>query len=136
MSTYTKSCPNCSSIITAGHGDPLKHLGNPLKMCETCGAPYIDVDTIEWSVSPTYRKVGYFFANNRWMLFLIPFIVLPLKPWFALVMWIAFFLLCWLYVKNQVDNEVIRSIERTSDEEYVRMLTRLGYPVAEEKKLY
>ena len=129
MSMYFERCSHCNMIIRSGHGTPLKHLGNPLKRFKYCGKPYIDTDTIEWNVSPLYRKIGYLFANNRWASFFIPFILCPVYPFIAICVVVILLLLFNFYVKGKVKKELPASIERTSDVEYIKILKECGYPL-------
>ena len=126
---YFEKCSHCNMIIRSGHGTPLKHLGSPLKRCKYCGKPYIDTDTIEWSVSPLYRKIGYLFANNRWTLFFIPFILCYAYPLVAICVVVFLLLLFNFYVKGKVKKELPASIERTSNIEYINLLKECNYPL-------
>lgn len=132
--THKKICPYCENVIGGGHGTPLKHLGSPLKLCPHCKNNYIDEDVIEWSISPMDRKVGYFFANNRIWLCLVPSMYLGIatKSFLAFVIcFVSIFLLCCLYVTFQIKFEKDDSKKRTSNPQYVEVLKKYGYPIKE-----
>lgn len=132
--THTKKCPNCKNVVDSGHGDPLKYLGSPLKTCPYCRKNYIDSDTIEWSISPLYRKIGYCFANNRIWICLVPSIICAgvFEKFLAfLICFVIIFSLCCLYVKHQVNDEIEASKRRTSNPQYVAILKASDYPIKE-----
>lgn len=134
--THKKICPNCKSAIGGGHGIPLKHLDSPIKICPYCNNNYIDENVLEWSVSPIYRKVGYFFANNRFWICLYPsiFAGIAIESLLAFVAcFISIFLLCCLYVTIQIKFEKDNSKKRTSNPQYVELLEKSGYPIKENK---
>ena len=129
---HSKRCPHCKNIIGGGHGYPIKRLGSPLKQCSLCGNTYVDLDMIEWEISPAYRKLGYCFANNRIWICLVPSFLLGAMVQSGLLFMVCFaiaFAFCYAYVKSQVDAEIGASRRRVKDEGYVDLLIAAGYPV-------
>ena len=134
--TYRKKCPHCKCMVENGHGEPFKHLGNPIKICPHCHRSYIDMDVIEWEYSPIYRKISYYFANNRIWICLIPsMLVGALTPGtiqisllFAFLTFAFIFFLCSLYVKVKIKKEIPQSQKRLQNKDYVRFLQNSEYP--------
>lgn len=132
---HTKRCPYCKNIVGGGHGDPIKHLGSPLKQCTQCQNTYIDSDMIEWVVSPFYRKIGYCFANNRIWLCLLPSVIfagMAESFWAFLVSFTIIFVFCCFYVMSQVKEQIESSKSRAEDKDYIAILIAGGYPVKED----
>ena len=135
--TYYKKCPFCNYTVKSGHGDPIQRLGSPLVKCGNCKKIYVDSDIIEWEISPTYRRIGYYFANNRKYYCLIPSIFFSgMVAYSALSMILSFtvcfcllFLICYIKVKSEITEEIELSKKRISNKQYVEYLIKSGYPV-------
>ena len=126
---YTGKCPHCGTVVRGGHGSPWKRIDTPLKTCPRCFRPYIDDNMYEWSViSPAYKVWFYFFANNRF----IPWLILACaayRSWLYFliggVVWMTF---CVLWVNITKKEQIAKSKRRTAyNPEYIKTLSDCRY---------
>lgn len=115
MAYHWTKCPYCGYMLEHGPGRPAKRLGDPIKTCRMCRKSYLDPSIIDWSTASTFDKILYYFANGRFIICLLPYLIAvaiidtklnwePISitffaclPVFAIV-----FALCALYVRHQV----------------------------------
>lgn len=130
--TFSKYCPHCKRAVEGGHGDPFQHLGSPIVTCKHCRKPYINNDMVEWDVSPIYRKISYFFSNNRkWLIifsFLIPIVLQRKLTFIGLLPLFISVICCLFYVYSQV-NTYRQDASTRLTKEYIFLLQSLDYPV-------
>lgn len=122
----------CGNVFDAGHGTPVMDLGSPLKKCNICKKEYIDMDIIEWSISPFYRKLKFFFANNRFWICIIPtilFVAISNSWMFGFVVFALFLFFCLLYVISLIKNDIENSKDRAKNKDYIDLLKVNGYPI-------
>ena len=135
--THSKRCPYCKTLVSSGHGDPFKHLGSPIKICNYCKNEYIDNDIIDWEISPFYRKVSYTFSNNRiWICLLPPIILGGLfeSLFLPIISFAVLYAFCLFYVYIQVKDSIKLSKKRSEDLKYVQRLIDAKYPIKSKLK--
>lgn len=75
MGSYRKKCPYCGHILEQGYGLPNTRFGNPKRRCTWCNNTYIDRNIIDWESASIFKKISFCFANGRFFLCLIPYVI-------------------------------------------------------------
>jgi hypothetical protein len=115
MSHYWKRCPHCGRTVEQGYGFPTKQLGDPKRRCRFCANSYNDSSIIDWENASVFRKVQYYFANGRFFICFIPYVIATARVGTNNINWsdwkvylacspvfLIAFLPCALYVRHQV----------------------------------
>ena len=137
--SYRENCPYCGKILYYELAERQKRLGNSLASCPSCGKSYIDCCTYEWiNLTDEEKKSVLVFGWNmtiveethvrkmykrlyftKFLLFGIP-IVNKLKLQLDR-------LESFVYdEKMLIDYHIQQSIERTNNEDYLRLLVQSG----------
>lgn len=126
--TYTGKCPHCGSIVRGGHGSPIKRIDTPIRLCNKCRQPYLDDNMYEWGViSIPYKIYFIFLANNRiygWFFLLIFSIGYPHQATIGCIIWP---LLCFLWFFLTKRKQIVMSIERSTNAQYIEFLSKANY---------
>lgn len=139
LPTYSSRCPNCHKLLYMDKVEEQMSFGNSMRKCPYCSMNYIDSSVYEWvnlsneekksvlvfgwnmtivrenEVRSLYKKLRY----TQFLLITIP-IVSKLKRQLAA-------LECFEFKPQMLqDYHIQESIERTKDENYIKILLKAG----------
>ena len=136
----TSRCPSCGQVIRR-QTNPVKEIGIPFERCRHCGATYINSYKEEWITKSPFKRFFFFIqAGVLARAFLIPALILsiPMAAWdmsaeALRVLWpimSAAWIICGYFVHKKSENDdIIKSLERTKDTEYLNLLRKAGYKI-------
>lgn len=127
-------CPHCQYVFRVTNSFGYKRLGPSYRACPKCNRMYNDIDYYEWSLlKPSYKLYFYFIANCRFLGFLpmIEFLLwecnyeLCYSPPLLIIVSFLWPVACFCYIHLRYKKEMIASIIRTKNTEYVNLLEQL-----------
>ena len=136
----TSRCPICKKVIKR-ETNPVHKIGVPFARCQWCGYYYRDSYTSEWITKSPFQRF-FFFLNSGVCAraFIVPVFLLialicifNLSREFTLIAWPILSTL-WLIVgyfvhKKANRKDIVASLERTKDPQYLDTLKRAGYTI-------
>ncbi len=136
----TLRCPSCNKIVKE-RTNPEQVLGSPFEHCSWCGFTYLDPYKEEWITKSPVKRFLYILNPYVWaraflipmFLLMIPFIVFNMSNETFFIIW-PILSTSWLiggyflYRKSEQKN-IISSLERTNDAEYLKSLKDVGYRI-------
>ena len=142
----TSRCPSCGQVIRK-QTNPVNEIGIPFERCYHCGTVYRNSYKEEWITKSPIKRVFFFLQSYVWarafmlpmLLVMIPVAAFDLETEFVWILW-PILSLAWLvggyFVHKKAEREdILKSVERTSDAEYLNLLKEAGYkiyPIEEE----
>lgn len=131
MTYHTFKCPYCNNVVGKATGDPSR-IGNPLRKCPWCHGIYVDTFTEEWIMKSSWKRFKFFIEKPfGWAMitFLVVFGLLAANEidfficlTIGSVDFILVFIFVFFLVKEKLDIEITKSLNRTKNARYVKKL--------------
>ncbi len=136
----TSRCPSCGKLIKR-QTNPTHEIGSPFERCRCCGNIYLNSYKEEWITKSPLKRFFFFLQAGVWArAFIVPILILII-PMAAFDMsseavWAVWPILsiAWLiggyfiHKKSEYD-DILKSLERTKDTEYLNLLKKAGYKI-------
>ena len=143
----TSRCPSCGQVIRK-QTNPVNEIGIPFERCYHCGTVYRNSYKEEWITKSPIKRVFFFLQSYVWarafmlpmLLVMIPVAAFDLETEFVWILW-PILSLAWLvggyFVHKKAEREdILKSVERTNDAEYLNLLKKAGYKIYPIEKEY
>lgn len=134
----TSRCPSCGKIIKC-QTNPVREIEVPFERCQWCGTIYRNSYKEEWITKSPIKRFFFYLQAGVWArAFIVPLLILiiPIAAfdmsaetvWFLWpILSIAWLIMGYFVHKKAERDDILKSIERTKDAEYLNLLKKSGY---------
>ena len=136
----TSRCPSCGKVIKR-QTNPVHEIGNPFESCRWCGNIYLNPYKEEWITKSPIKRFFFYLQAGVWaraflvsmLVLIIPMVAFDMSTEAFWVLW-PIMSVTWLIVgyfvhKKAEHDDIVKSIERTKDTEYLNLLKKAGYKI-------
>lgn len=138
----TSRCPSCNNVVKQ-QTNPAREIGVPFEKCPYCGAVYRNTYKEEWITKDSVGRFFFYLQVGVWSrAFLIPPLLYALPSLLfqgdlnvdtLKILWplgSLLWLICGYFLhKRWEEKNILESLRRTSNPEYVKMLKDAGYNI-------
>lgn len=136
----TSRCPSCGKVIRR-QTNPVHEVGDPFERCQWCGTIYRNSYKEEWITKSPLKRFFFFLQAGVWarafivpiLLLIIPMSAFDMSAEAVWVIWpvlgIAWLVMGYFVHKKSERDDILKSVERTKDPEYIKILKKAGYTI-------